>query len=109
MNGGAAEDAFSVGAAKIPDLQHHAEHFHHKYAGGDDGPLIGEIKQSIEQGVGKRFGEVKEKEKHKDDSVDAGREYVRAYVEFVHYVEGLHTAAGGIVPVEAQVWHEHAH
>jgi hypothetical protein len=30
-------------------------------------------------------------------------------VEFVHYVEGLHTAAGGIVPVEAQVWHEHAH
>jgi hypothetical protein len=35
--------------------------------------------------------------KHKDESVGAGREYVGAYVEYVHFVEGLHntiTAVG---------------
>jgi hypothetical protein len=30
-----------------------------------------------------------------DESVEVGREYVKAYVEFVHYVEGLHLAAVG--------------
>ena len=29
------------------------------------------------------------------DSVEAGREFVAAYVEYVHYVEGLHQAAQG--------------
>jgi hypothetical protein len=28
-----------------------------------------------------------------DKNVDAGREFVEAYVEFVHYAEGLHEAA----------------
>ena len=30
-----------------------------------------------------------------NESVDAGREYVEAYVEYVHYVEGLHNAVAG--------------
>jgi hypothetical protein len=46
-------------------------------------------------GVRKRFAEVREKKKHADESVKAGREYVAAYVEYVHYVEGLHQAAQG--------------
>jgi len=34
--------------------------------------------------------------KHKDESVEAGRRYVEAYVTYVHYIEGLHnTIAGG--------------
>ena len=28
--------------------------------------------------------------KHADESVEAGREYVEAYIEYVHYVERLH-------------------
>ncbi len=28
--------------------------------------------------------------KHKDESVKAGRDYVAAYVEYVHFVEALH-------------------
>jgi hypothetical protein len=31
--------------------------------------------------------------RHADDSVDAGREFVAAYVEFVHYAERLHLDA----------------
>ncbi len=30
--------------------------------------------------------------KHRDESVDAGREYVKHYVAYMHYVEGLHAA-----------------
>ncbi len=32
---------------------------------------------------------------HADDSVTAGREFVKAYVIFTHYVEGLHTIIKG--------------
>ena len=38
-----------------------------------------------------------QKKRHVDDSVQAGREFVEAYVEYVHYVEGIHKAALGPV------------
>jgi hypothetical protein len=31
--------------------------------------------------------------KHSNKSVEAGHEFVRAYVEFVHYVEGIYLYA----------------
>jgi hypothetical protein len=31
-----------------------------------------------------------EKNKHANDSVEAGREYVAAYVEYVHFIEVVH-------------------
>ena len=37
-----------------------------------------------------RYAAVQQAKKHANDSVEAGREYVRAYVEFIHYVERLH-------------------
>lgn len=46
-------------------------------------------------GIKKRFKHAKEAMRHKDESVEAGREFVKAYVEFTHYVEGLHRAAKG--------------
>lgn len=36
-----------------------------------------------------------EKKKHAEESVEAGREFAEAYVEFVHYVERLHLDAQG--------------
>ncbi len=44
-----------------------------------------------------RFEHLVEAKKHKDESVEAGRKWVEAYVTFVHYVEGLHNliAEGG--------------
>jgi hypothetical protein len=53
-------------------------------------------------GIRRRFAEASEKKKHAEHNVEAGREYVAAYVEFVHYVEALHTVAAR--PVSA---HEH--
>jgi len=51
--------------------------------------LIKLVSEDVESGIRKRFEEVLEKKRHKDESVEAGREFVAAYVEFVHYVEHL--------------------
>ncbi len=48
--------------------------------------------------IKQKFAKVAEAKKRKDKSVEAGREYVEAYVTYMHYVEGVHTAivsAGG--------------
>jgi hypothetical protein len=57
--------------------------------------LTREITQLIAEGIRHRFTETVEKKQHADENVAAGREFVAAYVEFVHYVERLHTDATG--------------
>jgi UDP-2,3-diacylglucosamine pyrophosphatase LpxH len=47
------------------------------------------IAAHTEEGVRKRFQHALEARKHMQDSVQAGREYVEAYVTYVHYVEGI--------------------
>lgn len=63
--------------------------------GGSVDSLVEEISDSISGGIHERFNRVIETRKHMDESVEAGREYVKAYVEFVHYVEGIHSIASG--------------
>jgi hypothetical protein len=57
--------------------------------------LTQEISKHLTNGVKERFKRAFELKKHKDESVEAGREYVEAYVEYVHYVEGLHDIMAG--------------
>lgn len=59
--------------------------------------LAKNIGQAAEKAVKERFERLMDAMKHKDETVDAGRKYVEAYVIFVHYVEGLHNTiqAGG--------------
>ncbi len=47
----------------------------------------------VTAGLRKRFAEVVEAREHADHNVEAGRHYVHAYVEFIHYAERLHQAA----------------
>jgi len=54
--------------------------------------LTTEMSKHLTNGVKERFDRVLEKKKHMNESVDAGREYVEAYVEYVHYIESLHKA-----------------
>lgn len=51
------------------------------------------LTESVRAGILKRFGEVVERRDFDKDDIEKGRGYVRAYVEFVHYVERLHEAA----------------
>ncbi len=49
-----------------------------------------EISENMEKSIKDRFAELKEKRKHAEESVEAGREYVESYVTFIHYIEKLH-------------------
>ena len=54
--------------------------------------LANELGQAAQHAVKERFRRVMSARKHKDESAAAGREYVAAYVEYVHFVERFHDA-----------------
>lgn len=53
------------------------------------------VMHDIEHGVRERLEAVNETRNFQPDDIRAGREYVKAYIEFMHYVEGIHQAASG--------------
>jgi len=60
--------------------------------------------------VREQFEPVMAKKNFNKDDVEAGREYVRSYVDFIHYVERLYEAAEKPVPgyfPEAEAAEEH--
>ncbi len=63
-------------------------------SGSADG-LTAEMSEHLIHEVKERFERTLEAKRHKDESVAAGREYVEAYVEYVHYIEGLHKVIAG--------------
>lgn len=62
-------------------------------ANGSLNRLLPEIRESIDRGIRERFEHVRAASKFKPEDVEAGRAYVKAYVEFIHYVERVHEAA----------------
>jgi hypothetical protein len=59
-------------------------------------PLYKILIDKIHEGLHEKFKEAMKKKDFKKNDVDAGREFVEAYVSFVHYVEALYdTAAEG--------------
>jgi len=63
---------------------------------GDLKPLISLLSTELEQQLRGWFQNASDAKKHKDESINAGREWVNAYVEYVIYVHGLHeTILGG--------------
>lgn len=61
-------------------------------SGSVDG-LARKISTLVRTGIQQRFEHLMKTKNDMDKSVQAGREYVEAYVEFVHYVERLHNDA----------------
>jgi len=57
--------------------------------------LVRDITKEVARGIQKRFDEALAKKKYAEESVEAGREFIEAYVEFVHYVERLYEIAAG--------------
>jgi hypothetical protein len=55
---------------------------------------VNHVQESVTDGIRKRFVGVLEKKRHAHESVEAGRAFVAAYVEYVHYVEARDKAAG---------------
>jgi len=65
-------------------------------ASGSVDELARRVAEHAAAGIRQRFERAREAQRHMSESVHAGRAYVAAYVEFVHYVKDLHqTIAGG--------------
>jgi hypothetical protein len=57
---------------------------------GSANELANHLAAAIREGTQRRFSLVLDRRRHAADSVDAGRRYVEAYVEYIHYVEHVH-------------------
>ena len=52
--------------------------------------LVDVLTGAVAEGIRARHSDTEAKQRRADDSVAEGREFVESYVEFTHYVEGLH-------------------
>ncbi len=57
-------------------------------------PLYKLLTDEIHEGLHGRFKRLMEKKNFTQDNIEAGREFVEAYVIFLHYIEGVYGAAG---------------
>mgnify|MGYP001069349422 CR=1 FL=1 len=57
--------------------------------------LIKLVTDDVADGIRTRYERAAATYKHKDESVEQGREFVEAYVAFTHYVERIHLDAAG--------------
>ena len=64
-------------------------------ADGSVDELAASIGNAAEQAVREHFERLTEAARHKDESTEAGREFVEAYVVYVHFVENLHNVIAG--------------
>ncbi len=55
--------------------------------------LVAAVQEHLDGGIRERFQRAMETKRHAGTSVAAGREFVEAYVTFIHYVERLHADA----------------
>jgi len=79
--------------------------------------VISMVTDTVSRGIRQRYEKVAEALKHKDESVQQGREYVAAYVEYTHYIERIQQdaeakAAHHAAPLhktQGAAKHEHGH
>lgn len=64
-------------------------------ASGDVTALSVKVSGAVRQQIEQRFARVLEARAHAEHNAEAGRTYVAAYVDYVHFVEGLHGLIGG--------------
>lgn len=67
-------------------------------SGGSPDALVKLVADDVAKGIRERFERAAAAYKDKDKSVAEGRKFVAAYVDYTHYVEGIHmmsTAKGG--------------
>ncbi|MBP1751266.1 MAG: hypothetical protein H6Q57_102 [Geobacteraceae bacterium] len=78
-------------------------------AAGSAEAVVKLVTDAVGQGIRQRYEKAAETYKHKDESVQKGREFVAAYIEYTHYVERLHIDASSATGHHAGNSHkEHA-
>ncbi len=61
-------------------------------ADGSADAMIGRMSGHLGEAIREKFEKALQAYRTRDASVEAGREFVEAYVTYIHYVEGIHTA-----------------
>jgi hypothetical protein len=59
---------------------------------GSADEMIKKIQTHLATAIKEKFNKALQASKSKDKSVESGREFVEAYVQYTHYVEGIHMA-----------------
>lgn len=72
-------------------------------ATGSPDAVVQLLNETVENGVRTHFEHVSHKKSFDPNDVAAGRDYVKAYVFYTHYIEGIHQAA-----TSAAAHHEHS-
>lgn len=57
---------------------------------GDAGEISAELSKGIAEKIHHLYARALETQRHKDQSVEAGRAFVKAYVAYIHFVERVH-------------------
>jgi len=65
---------------------------------GSPDKVVKLVTEDAAAGIRQRFAELQEKKPHADHNVQAGRDFVAAYVDYVHYVERIHAATQAAGP-----------
>jgi hypothetical protein len=60
--------------------------------GGTSTELVDHVISGLRTELTERFKRAQAAKAHANDNVEAGRRYVAAYVEYLHYLEALHNA-----------------
>ena len=81
----------------------------HALAHGTAEPVAHLVTEAVNAGVRDRFGDVAAKAQFDPKDVEAGRRYVAAYVDYLHYVERLYDAAKSAGAEHQAAASEHAH
>jgi len=69
----------------------------HALEEGSDAHLLDELAGAIRSGIHEKFASVIARKGYAAGDLTAGRDYVRVYVEFIHYVERLHQSVSAPV------------
>lgn len=77
----------------------------HALESGSVDTLAKTIGEHAAQGLRDRFAEALKMRAHAGENAAAGRAYVEAYVNYVHYVEALADVIHGSAHQEAEDWH----
>jgi hypothetical protein len=98
----AGEGAPFTGLKDEPELEPGVGEADRALASGDVAPLLHEAGERVNAGLRARFERVRAAQAHKDHGVEAGRAYVEAYVDYVHYAERVFAATGGVSGEQAE-------
>lgn len=92
--------AGDLGGTVIPDADD-------AIASGNADHVIAKVRGAFEQGAKARFAEVNARKSFKPGDTAAGRAYVAAYVDFLHYVQGAWQLASKKQAAPAAEEHQH--